>query len=399
MTHATPRARAMTDSIDAHVVPHRGRVLHLYNVFGASTERFSFDTTFALEKRGFATLIGYETISDECPAIQFRATRLTRIRVEPTDNIDAQMRRIAVRPEDPALAALVDRPFDLIHGHFGTRVLHAAPFLYRGLPAVISVHGYDASRLLLDRCWIERYRWAADHGATFVTVSDASRDHLVALGLPEARVTTIRVGIDPMIWPYVEGPAPSPPHFLFVGRLTPKKAPADLIAALVQLRAQHGLEATATLIGGGPLETDVRELIEQHDLADHVKLIGHVRREFLPDMYHGATAFVLPCATADDGDREGMPRVLLEAQACGLPVITTRHSGNAETLPPEAQRWVVEEHDTDALARAMHAVAQLDDDERLATQQRGRAWVESHFRTDQTIDAYDVLYEALIERH
>ena len=119
------------------------------------------------------------------------------------------MERIAAAPQDPALRALLDEPFDLVHGHFGPRMLQGAAWLRRGVPMVVSIYGYDATRLLRDPCWVERYRWAAGRGATFVTLAESMAERLVALGLPRERVRLIRLGV--ALGEHTYDPRPAPP--------------------------------------------------------------------------------------------------------------------------------------------------------------------------------------------
>jgi glycosyltransferase involved in cell wall biosynthesis len=90
--------------------------------------------------------------------------------------------------------------------------------------------------------------------------------------------------------------------------------------------------------------------------------------------------------------------VLMSAQAVGVPCITTRHSGNPETIPPEGQPFVVPERDPGALAAAMRAMVDLPPAARTSLQLAGRKWIEQHFNLDRTIDRYDALYRELIER-
>jgi glycosyltransferase involved in cell wall biosynthesis len=368
------------------------RVLHLFNIFGAVTERSQFNVVRGLAERGFAPTCGYETLAAEAPVVDWPLVQLRRVMVAPTDDVPGQMEEVAAKVDDPARAALLEQPFDLVHGHFGPRILQAAAWFKKGerpsplppgahsegregratastrrVPVVVSIYGYDASRLLRDETWAARYRWAAEHGAIFVTLSQANFDKLRGLGVPAENLRLIHLGIDLEHHPYTpdllplssegegrgEGPdfsASSWPRFLFVGRFTEKKAPGDVIAAFARMREEwfrvpgsgfrvgekttpSGGAASLVMIGSGPLESALRGQVKALGLMDAISFPGVVPIDQLPAAMRGATALVLPSVTAPDGDCEGAPMVLMHAQAVGLPCITTWHSGNPEVLP------------------------------------------------------------------
>jgi len=361
------------------------RVLQLYNVFGAMTERTMLAVPTALAERGVEMAVAYETLDADAPETGWPLHAVPRISVEPADDVDAQMRAIAKQ------APVVDGAFDLVHGHFGPRILHAAPYLQRGIPAVISCYGYDVSRLLRDGCWAKRYAWAGRAGATFVVLSQSMRQTLLDCGVPEQRVRVIRLGIVADDWPYTPAPAPSPPRFVFIGRFTGKKAPQDAIAALPP-------GATLDLVGAGELDNSLRaQVAASADLAGRVRFLGRLPLDELRGVLAGATAFVLPSMTAPDGDMEGMPMILMQALAAGLPCLTTHHAGNPEVIPPkDRDACVVDESDTAALRAAMLHVAGLTANDRAAMQQRGRDWIEQHFLIERTVDAYATLYRELV---
>lgn len=371
-------------------------VLHLFNIFGALTEKALLDYTLGLRERGCDLTIGHETLAEEAPATGLRLVNLRRICVDPTDDVARQMEAIARNVGDPALHSLLDEDFAVVHGHFGPRLLQAAAWTVRKTPIVISLYGYDVGRLLCDPCWIERYRWAADHSVTFVALAQYMLDRLVELGLPRDRLALIRLGINIQEHRYDPHPAPRSPRFVFIGRFVPKKAPDDLLAAVASLVHEHGLPASLDLIGSGPMEDELRQRVLDLKLADHVRFVGRVPFTELFTWLHDSTALVQPSVVAPDGDSEGAPMVLMHAQAVAIPCITTRHSGNPEVLPPEGQSFVVPEHDPAALAQAMHRMIEMDDAGRRLLQDAGRAWIEKQYSLEQTVTSYDALYRRLL---
>jgi glycosyltransferase involved in cell wall biosynthesis len=361
------------------------RVLHLYNVFGAPTERAWLNTALGVAAAGHEVVCACETVHAEAPApeaLPFEVVVRPRVVVKPGD----LMEEVAAR--EPVVAG----DFDLVHGHFGPRVLWASAYLKRGVRTVISLYGYDASRLLRDVSWIERYRWAAERGAIFVVLSEAMRSKMKRLGLPGESLRVVRLGIDLTSWVFdpdaAAGAAASglEKRFVFVGRLTEKKAPLDAIAAA----RLAGVKLD--VIGGGELEDQVRAAIGDDA---NVRLLGPRKPEEIRRIFRGASGLVLPSATASDGDEEGTPVVLMEAQAMGLPCVTTDHAGNAEVVPPApgSRRFVVGEHDVAGLARAMREVCAMTSAERAEVVRAGRAWVEARHDVRGIVGEYLRVYE------
>ncbi len=365
------------------------KVLQLYNVFGATTERTLLAVPEALSERGVEVAVAYESMSPEAPALGWPMQQVSRIAVSSATDVAGQMEAVAA--QEPA----VPGAFDLVHGHFGPRVLHGSRYLRRGVPLLISCYGYDVSRLLRDPCWGARYAWAGARGAVFVALSTSMKQTLVDCGVPEAKVRIIRLGIDLADWPFLADGQPArsdaaAPRFVFIGRLTGKKAPHDAIAALPP-------DATLDIIGKGELEDSLRAQVAANaSLLRRVRFLGQLPLDELPAVMRGATGFVLPSVVASDGDMEGMPMILMQSLALGLPCITTQHAGNAEVIPPEDRAaCVVPESDVPALRSAMERLMTLPGDHRDAMRLRGRAWIEAGFNLRQAADAYFSVYQEL----
>jgi colanic acid/amylovoran biosynthesis glycosyltransferase len=438
------------------------KVLHLFNVFGALTERAMFDYTMGLSQSGFNLTIGYETLADESPRVGLPLTKLRRIEVQPTDDVAGQMREIAARsgctlapspgnpgegrgggysktsakpaqhilqknnphpnppPEyrergikgdrvgtsghcamdrgadDPAMRGLLSENFQLVHGHFGPRLLQGAAWIARGVPMIVSLYGYDMGRLLRDPSWIQRYRWAAERGVLFVVLAHFMERRLLELAIPAKQVRCITLGINLDEHPFEPRPAPSKPRFVFIGRFVEKKGVSLLLQAMARLM-QQGLDAHLDLIGGGPLEESLRAQTHTLGLEGNVRFAGTVPFAALFDHLRDCTALVQPSMVAGDGDAEGAPMVLMTAQAIGVPCITTHHSGNPETIPPIGQKFVMPERDTEALAAAMVEMIELPAADRSNLQIESRSWIEQYYNLRHTVDQYAALYREMMD--
>jgi glycosyltransferase involved in cell wall biosynthesis len=168
-------------------------------------------------------------------------------------------------------------------------------------------------------------------------------------------------------WEHHTGPqTPSPnPHplILSVGRLVEKKGFPDLLLALGQLK-RRGLSFRCAIYGEGPLSGELAATIERLDLRDEVVLPGAVAQRDLIPVFQQADIFALAPFVTEDGDRDGVPNVLVEAMACGLPVVSTAVSGIPELVAHERNGLLVAPHDPEALADALAEL--INDRERRA---------------------------------
>lgn len=372
------------------------RVLHLFNVFGAATERTWLEGALAQQTQGIEVRFACEQRAPEAPLFTPAPVRLKRIHVRSDGDPERELSAIARDPINRDLCDLMKAPIDLVHGHFGPRILHASPFLVRRTPVVISLYGYDATRLLRDPAWALRYRWAAARGATFVVLSQEMRHRVLACGVPHEAIRMIRLGVRLEDWPFSLAPVGQPPTLLFVGRLTEKKRPDDAIKALAILRGQLGFDARLDLIGVGPMEHELRRLTRTLPIEDSVQFLGECVRSEVAARMRTVAAVVLPSAMAPDGDAEGTPVVLIEAQALGTPCISTRHAGIPEVIARRNDDRLVDERNVESLARTMLHCLTEPEAEKRSRLEAGRQWVEQHFNFDDMVKQYVDLYRELL---
>jgi glycosyltransferase involved in cell wall biosynthesis len=142
------------------------------------------------------------------------------------------------------------------------------------------------------------------------------------------------------------------PVFLTVGRLVEQKGFAYLIEAC-RLLKQKGLALKLVMVGNGPLAKSLKAQIDKAGLAGAIDMIDTMPQEELFGLYAKAYAFVLPCVVAANQDRDGIPNVLLEAMAAGMPVISTTISGVPEAVRHGENGILVAEKNAEELAGAM----------------------------------------------
>jgi glycosyltransferase involved in cell wall biosynthesis len=168
-----------------------------------------------------------------------------------------------------------------------------------------------------------------------------------------------------------------------VGRLTAKKGFTYLIAACKELEEQ-GYDFECHIVGEGPLRSELEAQIAGLGLESSFTLCGALPHQAVIEKYRQATLFVLPCIVARDGDRDGIPNVLIEAMAMQVPVVSTDHSSIPELVQSSVTGLLVPPKDKKALAEAL---ALLLNNRSLCQEmgRRGRQKVLEDFDVDRNV--------------
>lgn len=243
--------------------------------------------------------------------------------------------------------------FDVIDAHYFYPDGVAAVMLGRrfGKPVVVSARGTDLNVIARYRLPRRMIRWAASHAAGLVTVCEALKQRLIDLGVPAERVKVLRNGVDLRLFRPVDREATRRDlgfrrsTLLSVGNLVPLKGHDLTIRALAALP-----DCDLVIAGSGPGHDGLVALARDAGVADRVRFVGVVPQEELRRYYGAADALVLASS------REGWANVLLEAMACGTPVIATDVGGSAEVVASPAAGLLVGERTPHALVEAVHAL-------------------------------------------
>ncbi len=241
-----------------------------------------------------------------------------------------------------------------MHGHFAFVPADVAMMMARGLGVEysLSVHAWDIYTQSPDEIWPR-----LEAASLILACTEHGRDHLLTLfpGMLDDRLVLARHGVDLREFPARDSNACEPGAILAVGRLVEKKGFNHLIDACKQL-SDRGIDYSCTIAGDGPLRTDLQRQAAEHGLSALVQFPGELAQDEIRGLYEKAMVFVVPSVVGADGDMDGVPNVLIEALAIGVPVV-----GSSVAAIPE----VIEDGVTGSLVPAGDAVAIADSLERL----------------------------------
>ena len=322
------------------------------------------------------------------------------------------LREAGIRPSTDALEALLDEEADIaaqaamvarwaheegvqhLHSHFASVAGRTARLASKllGLPWTVTAHAKDIFHNDNDP-----YRLVPvlTDASRVVAVSDMTTDWIRSVA-PRAKVTRVYNGmdLDTITW---SSPAQRPATVVSVGRLVEKKGMPDLIRAVAAVR-ERGVDARLEIAGEGPERALIEATIAECGLGDVTALHGPMPQHEVLDLVRGAAVFAAPCVVASDGDRDGLPTVLLESMALGTPVVGTPVAGIPEAVIDGETGLIVGEHDVAALTDALELLL-TDAETRERFSIAGRARIEEDFDVRQQAANLDrVTREVAAER-
>ncbi len=255
-----------------------------------------------------------------------------------------------------AWTCLIGSNVSHIHAHFCHTPASVAFFASQltGLPFSFTAHAKDIYTSEPDQLArkIAKARFV-------VTCTKYNAAHLAGImnGNPaRTPVHTIYHGIDVGFFSFEPEVSPGPPYrILSVGRLVPKKGYDDLLLAL-KILDDRGFDFQFTHIGSGEMKSRVADMTRGLGLSHRVRMLGTLPHKEVLSWYRRAHCFALACKVAGNGDRDGIPNVLIEAMAVGLPVVATRVSAIPELVEDGATGTLVEPGNPGDMADALERV-------------------------------------------
>lgn len=299
-----------------------------------------------------------------------------------------------------ALPELVDLPFDEVsqgitlarmayddgithlHAHFASLPGRMAWIASKitGIPYTVTTHAKDIFHKSVDRNWLRRVCADADR---VIAISQYNQDYLHGvLHGTDSNITLCYNALELERFPY-HAPLPITDKLKIaaIGRLVPKKGFAHLIEAVAQLR-KKGWDAELTIGGAGELFDELQHQIATLKLEDHVHMLGPINQAEVRSVIKNSHVFAAPCVPAADGNIDGLPTVVLEAMASGIPVIATAVTGLPEVIRDGETGVLLQPGNIDELVAALEKFAAGEMDISTLTR-NARNLIEDQFDSRQ----------------
>jgi len=295
-----------------------------------------------------------------------------------------------------ATTLLVGKEHDAVHcqfGNLGPEVLRLKQIGAISGKLVTSFRGNDLTGHLQTKriC----YRQLFSEGDLFFPVCEGFRQRLINNGCSPTKITVHCSGVDLAKLQYsvrrrAEG---EPTELVSIGRFVEKKGFTYAVKAIARI-VDSGYKVSYSLIGDGELRPDLEHLIDQLGVGDHVRLLGCMPQSEVMLHLRNSHLLLAPSVTGTDGNQEGIPNVLKEAMAMGMPVISTLHSGIPELVENGKSGFLVPERDVEALADRVAYL--MDHPERWPEMgAHGRKCIEKYYDinrlNDTLLEHYDYL--------
>ena len=283
-----------------------------------------------------------------------------------------------------ALKKIFQQHADIIlaeYGPIGVRCCEAARAT--GIPLITHFHGYDASKYAVIKKHEINYQKLFHQSSAIVVVSNKMVTDLVNIGAPAEKIHLNPCGVDTDVFKGAK-PEKASQVMVAVGRFVEKKAPYLTITAFAQT-LQKVPNAKLVMLGDGPLKGVCKDLAEALGISNSVRFMGASSHTQVKDSLLQARAFVQHSIQSSDGDCEGTPVGVMEAQSAGLPVVATSHAGIADVVVHGETGFLIEEKDVSGMAAFMTQLFQEPD---LASElgKNGRKRIKKNYSMKIHID-------------
>jgi len=253
-----------------------------------------------------------------------------------------------------SLLFLTRNKYSIYHCHFGPIGNIAITLKEIGAingKIITTFYGYDVSDYIR-RYGPDVYDKLFTYGDLFLVLSNQMKDKLISLGCAPEKIIIHHLCVDtrqykPVYKKYTEG---DPIRLLTIGRFVEKKGIEYAIKAVSNLINRYP-NVEYEIIGDGTRRTTYEKMIHEYGVSDKVQLIGWREQSEVRQKLSEADIFIAPSVTASSGDEEGTPTTIIEAQACGIPVVSTYHSGIPDVVIDGKTGYLVPERNEEELAR------------------------------------------------
>ena len=286
----------------------------------------------------------------------------------------------------------------VLHSHFGYegfKYLRLKKSV--NLPMITTFYGFDVSMPLRLPSWRKKYIKLFHEGELFLTEGNHMKEELIKLGCSEDKIFVQHLGVDLKKFNYTprEFPEDGNIRILIAGSFREKKGIPYAIQSFAKVK-QNYPNIQLRILGEGPLRGQIESLIKKLDISEYVDLLGYQDHEVFLKEAADAHIFMLPSITAENGDTEGgAPVAIIEAQATGLPIISSYHADIPEVVVDGKSALLAPEKDIDCLAN--HLEYLIKTPELWAKMGlEGRKHVEKEYDLIKQVEKLEKIYDTLI---
>lgn len=385
-------------------------VLHLFESYLPYAQNWAFRMMYNLRStKNYVAALEYANPQFKVPEFNF---------IENPDYADHQLIKGAEEQEAGLWAKLFSRSksnilfskylshlaaemschkIDMIHAHFAHTAWYFLPLKkITGKPLIVSFYGFDYESLPFTYPkWLDRYKTLFSEADLFICEGSHGASILEKYGCPSEKILIVHLGIDFIKTPYFERvKEPGKLNLIQMSNMAEKKGHIYTLQAFVKA-LPYCPEMTLTLVGAGndELKKQLVEFCLQHDILSKVKFIDQIDSAGMYEFLKEFDVMIQPSTYAANRDCEGgAPVVLLDAQATGMPVISTRHCDIPEEVLHGVTGLLSEERDTDDLALSIRAFYEMGREDYKRFAQNARVHVKNHFDVKHTSQIMDELY-------
>jgi len=240
------------------------------------------------------------------------------------------------------------------YGPLGTHIFTACQ--ESNIPFVVHFHGFDASEKKTIARYGAEYRTILPVAKAVIAVSKVMKMDIEAICGPLKNLHVLPYGVDTEKFTPGSKKSNQAIHLISVGRFTAKKAPIMSIKAF-KILLEKFPNAYFTMIGDGELWDDAKKYVEENGLGKNVAFMGQQKPDIILAKLQEADIFIQHSIKTPSGDSEGTPNSILEASACGLPIVSTLHAGIPEAVIQGETGMLVQEGDFKTMGEALILLA------------------------------------------
>lgn len=296
------------------------------------------------------------------------------------ERIEKKIKRNFNLQQYALLYSLKREKVDCVLAEYGPTACESLEIIkFLSLPLVVHFHGYDASIKTILEKYEEAYKKVFNYARAVIAVSNKMKQALIELGCPAGKIVVSACGPDSDFFNIK--PTYSGQQFISLGRFVHKKAPYLTILAFKKV-VEKFPGAKLIMVGDGELLGVCKNVSIALNLENNIEFKGVQNPKEIRNLLQESIAFVQHSIIAENGDSEGTPVSVLEAQAAALPVISTFHAGIPDVVANNETGFIVKEGDVEEMANFMIKVLE---DKKLAAQlgQAGRERTKKYFSQEK----------------